>query len=76
MFKRTFERTFKQRTKVEFFYSERFEVIFGIPQGSILGQLFFNTFTNDIFFEIQKSNICNFAVDNTLTQLAKTYKPL
>ena len=46
------------------------------PIGSILGQLFFNTFTNDIFFEIQKSNICNFAVDNTLTLLAKTYKPL
>ena len=56
----------KQKTKVGSSYSGWFEFIRGTPQDSILGPLFFNIFINDIFFEIQKSNICNFADDNTL----------
>ena len=56
----------KQRIKVGPSYSDWLEIISGIPQGSILGLLLFNIFINDIFFEIKKSNICNFADDNTL----------
>ena len=41
-------------------------VLSKIPQGSILGLLLFNIFTNDIFFFIEKSEICNFADGNTL----------
>ena len=56
----------KQKTKVGSSYSDWFKFMSGIPQGSMLGSLLFNIFVNDIFFEIQESNICNFADDNML----------
>ena len=56
----------KQRKKVGSSYSKWSEMIHGIPQGSILGPLLFNIFINDLFFVIEKSDICNFADDNTL----------
>ena len=42
------------------------ELLFGVPQASILRPLLFNIFINDMFYFIKETNIANYADDNTL----------
>ena len=56
----------KQRAKAGYSYSDWFKFIRRIPRSSVLGPLLFNIFIDDIFFELQKSKICNFEDYNTL----------
>ena len=45
---------------------EWIDILIGILQGSILGPVIFNIFIKDLIMFTEKSDICNFADDNTL----------
>ena len=56
----------KQVSKTGDSFSTYQRIITGVPQGSILGPLFFNILINDPFISIDKSTLYNYADDNTL----------
>ena len=55
-----------KRTKIGPVYSEWVKILSGIPQGFVLGPLLFTIFINDWSSFAHKSEICNYADDNTL----------
>ena len=55
-----------QRVKVNSNYSFWTEILNGVPQGSVLGPLLFNIYVSDLFLFLNKSDIANYADDNTL----------
>ena len=55
----------RQQARIRNSFSDWFEVILGVRQGSILRPLLFNVFLADIFLVLKDVGIANFADDNT-----------
>ena len=56
----------KQRTKINHSYSSWEDILFEMPQGSILGQILFNISLSDLFLIVDDIDLANYADDNTI----------
>ena len=56
----------QQRVKINDSYSSRREILYGVPQGSILVPLLFNIIICDMFYFLEDYEIANYADGTTL----------
>ena len=66
----------KQKTRVGSTFSDYLNILFSVPQVSIAGPLFFNAYTCDMFFQIDTSELCSYADDNTLFASGQNHEKL
>ena len=66
----------KHRAKIDSSYSGWYDKVRGSPQGSTFGLVLFNLFIDDLFLYIVRTNISNFADDNTKYSCQNDLKPI
>ena len=66
----------RQCVKINDQNSNFLTLLSGVPQGSIIGPLFFNIYINDLYYIFNSANLHGYADDNTLSAQADPVKEL
>ena len=69
-------RNLKQRTKIDNAYSSWQNILYGVPQRSILGPLLFNIDLCALFLLMNHEDIANYSPEKILTKLLHFWKNL
>ena len=73
MFISTYLESRKQRTRIGLAFSDYLNMLFGVPQGSILGPILFIIFLSDLLYIYNDLDYANYADDTTLYVCRQNY---